>query len=171
MIDIVTLQNYGQIQHMELPCGWQEATPERDSDVQRVERIFHPVPSIEADLVFYYRGRPTPEDVGKAFCRVLQSDPHKLEYGELGLLTRTLADLSEPDSFALREARTRDIRGKRILDVCGIWQFNQQQYHGILLDADGSGCVVQQIYLLSPCDQFELHDQQFETSLQSIIWK
>lgn len=121
--------------------------------------------------MFYYRGRPTAQDAGKAFCQVLQADPHKLEYGELGLLTRTLGDLSEPEAFALKEARTRDVSGKRILDVRGIWQFKQQSYHGILLNADGSGCVVQQIYLLSPADQFELYDQQFETSLQSITWK
>ena len=82
-----------------------------------------------------------------------------------------MGDLSDKDSFQLTEASTRDINGKRVLDVQGVWLYNKNQYHGLLMDGDGTGKVVQQIYLMAPASEFSASNKDFEQACLSIKWR
>lgn len=197
----VSVENQGQIKQMTLPQNWQEATAKSDSNILRSERFFHPVSEAEgskvgvdkdskssarvedsktsartdeskdARIVFFYSGRANPEADGIQFKNVLQGDPHKLSAEELKQLGKTLGDLADPESFKLTEAQTKDLNGKRVLDVKGVWLYDNKQYHGVLINGDGTGQVVQQIYLMSPAGTFLKHDTQFEDSCRSIRWR
>jgi hypothetical protein len=188
----IAVENQGQIKMMNLPGNWQETIAKSDSNVLRSERFFHPGlepegskvgvdkdskisnragDSKDTRLVYFYSGRPNSEADGNQLRQTLQADPHKLSNEEIKQLGKTLGDLGDPESFKLTDARTRDLNGKRVLDVKGIWLYDNKQYHGVLINGDGSGQVVQQIYLMSPEHSFSKYDAQFEAACRSIKWR
>lgn len=194
----VSVENQGQVKLITLPQNWQEATAKSDSNILRSERFFHPVSESEigvekdqkssarADdsktsaqtddskntrIVFFYSGRANLEADGNQFKKTLEAEPHKLSADEIKGLEKTLGDLADPESFKLTEAHTKDLNGKRVLDVKGVWLYDNKQYHGVLINGDGTGQVVQQIYLMSPERNFSKHDIQFEASCRSIRWR
>ena len=179
------ISNQGQIKEITLSGDWQEATTPGNQNVLRSERIFHPKTiqeqetrtanddsgKKEANLVFFYSGRPNDEADGKAFRKALEAPPHKLSSDELKQLERTLGDLADKESFQLAEAATRDINGKRVLDIKGTWLYDRSQYHSVLIDGDGTGQVVQQMYLMAPASAFAKLDGNFESACSSIKWR
>lgn len=194
------ITNQGQIKEMSLPLGWKEATVAQGSDILRSERIFRPKYSESSEekrakgagdeydengvkvqnrakdmtssqIVFFYSGRPNSEADGNAFRNILAEPAHKLSAEELKSLEKTLGDLADKESFKLSEAQSRDVNGKRVLDVKGTWLFNNNQYHGLLFNGDGSGQVVQQIYLMAPESVYRTLNNDLELAAGTIKWR
>jgi hypothetical protein len=167
------IENQGQIKKLSIPTEWQEATAGGDRNIMRRERIFHPrdrkagkqEEAKNADFVILDSGRPVDETDEKALRQVLQASPHKLTAAELKQIERALGDLSDPQSFKLEKAECRDINGKRVLDVKGVWLFNRNRYHGIVITS------TQQIYLMSPPAAYARLNQSFESACRTIEWQ
>jgi hypothetical protein len=169
----VLLENEGRIKSIYLPAGWREVwfADGPDPSVLRTERIFKPATDNESEIVFFLRGRRLVESDGRQFVETLQRSIHLLAEDELSALVLVLADLSEPESFELTEARTRELAGLTVLEVRGLWLYDERSYHGVLFPVEDTGQIVQQIYLLSPAEPFALVDKLFEAVLATIQWR
>jgi len=167
------ISNQGQISKMDLPCGWVE----RDkSDVTsnigaRSVREFTPPDAPDVKLSFFYRGLPCSETTGDAFKGILSKPPHHVTPTELKTLTEILRERGDNSAFSILAARTEDLNGKRVLIVEGRYRQTQQDLHEVIIDTDGTGRTVQEVFFQAPKDKFPRHLSEAKAALRSIAWK
>lgn len=166
------VKGHGQIQWMDLPENWLEKQQNSSGwDVRSSSREFHPPGDPESSLVLFYRGGPTSEEAGARFKSVLSKPPHHLSPEELASIQITLGNLANPEAFEIREARTEKLNGKMTLVVDGEWKRNRNQFHGVMIDADGTGTVVQELFFEAPSGAYTKHINSVVKALQGIRWK
>lgn len=167
------VENEGRIKSAQLPVDWREVwfAEGPDPSVLRTERIFKPAADKESEIVFFLRGRRLVDFVGEQFVQVLCQNSHTLSQEEISALVLVLADLADPESFELTEACTRELSGRMVLEVRGIWLYDERLYHGVLLPVEDTGQIVQQIYLMAPPERLGQYDSQFEALLATVQWR
>lgn len=161
----------GQVAEMNLPPGWKEGQPEKSGSGTSSFREFHAADSPEAKLCFYYRGRRISEEGGRHFHNLLEKPPHNLSAEEVQSLGEALRDRANPDDFNMLVAKTEDINGKRVLVIEGRYKEIQQDTRALLVDSDGSGTAVQEIYYQAPKDLFPKYLLAASSAMKSIQWK
>ncbi|HEY9868983.1 MAG TPA: hypothetical protein V6D08_07440 [Candidatus Obscuribacterales bacterium] len=166
-----SLQDHGQIQRMSIPAGWQEGPSSINGAGTSHFREFHPREDPQVKLCFYYRGLRTSREAAKNFRDVLDKPPHVLSSAELASLKETLRDRGNPRDFKVLTAQTEDINGKRVLVVEGTYTGIQQDARAILVDSDGTGSAVQEIYFQAPKGDYLRYLKTAKDSMKSIRWK
>lgn len=172
MIACAEVKAHGQIASMALPLGWLEApdNPRSDMDAATL-RKFHPEGLSDIQLCLYYRGMPMSEHAAAEFHGLLCGQAHSLTRSEIRSVEGALEGLGNETVFDILSARTEDLNGKLVLIVEGRWkEIDTDTYH-ILLDADGTGAQVQEIYFAAPRSQYPSRIQEAKAAIKSIAWK
>lgn len=166
------VRNQMAIETLPLPAGFSEAPPQvRDFANASVSREFHPAGDNDTTLVMYYRGNPTSTEAGQAFRHLLNQQPHTLSAQELQAISPTLGNLADPLAFDLRSARTATVGDRNVLVVDGQWRNSQTQFHGMMIDANGKGTVVQEVFFEANLQNYTRHINAVAQSLSRIRWK
>ncbi len=166
------LLNHGQIASMTLPAGWVEGTDKTYTGAgTRSFRQFHSADFPDAKLCFFYRGLPVRKESAESFREILDRPPHELEVSETNSIAEVLRDRGNHDQFYIRDIRTEDINGKRVLVVEGTHEKIQQDSYALYIDADGTGRFVQEIYYLAPFIDYVSFKPEADESINSIAWK
>lgn len=164
------LNEHGQIKHMEMPGGWL-AGPDYSKRLHSASyQEFHPPGQEDCQLGFYYRGRRTSASAGETFTKTLEEAPHHLSGAEYASLQEIVRDKAKNSDFTLKDARTEDLNGKRVLVVEGRYNGNQNDVKHIFVDADGSGTAVQEIFFQAPKEKFGKFIKAAERSMETISW-
>jgi hypothetical protein len=124
-----------------------------------------------ASVCFYYRGRRESEGVGKNFRNILDRAPHMLMPVEINSLSEVLRGKDDPQQFRMTDARTTDLNSKRVLIVEGRDTKSGDGIYAILVDADGTGRVIQEIYYQAPKEIYPKYLKEAKSALKSIQWK
>ena len=161
----------GQVSAMSLPPGWKEGKPEKSGTGTSSFREFHPEERPDAKLCFYYRGRRLSEEAGRTFHSILEKPAHILSPVEVQSLQEVLRDRARPDDFSMLVCKTEDLNGKRVLVVEGRYKQTQEETRAILVDSDGTGTAVQEIYYQAPKDDFSKYLLTASSAMKSIQWK
>jgi hypothetical protein len=169
--DISTLTDHGQIAKMSLPPGWEEGPATSGGIGTRSFREVHPEADADAKLCFYYRGLPASDEAGKNFKQILDKQPHILTKNEIVSITEILRGKDDPKTFTPVMIRTEDINGKRVLTVNGRLNEKQADLKSILIDAEGTGTVVQEIYFQAPKELYLRYMKAARDAMNSIQWK
>ncbi len=165
-----TRSNYGQISNMAMPAGWVPGEQLNNVVGNSSFRQFHPSDNPDVRLSFYYRGRRTSEAAGEKFRRLLEERLHLLSRKELEAIAETVRDKAGTSGFKLFRARTEDINGKHVLIVEGRFVEIQQDTRCMLVDADGTGTVVQEIAYQAPLSKYLRYLGQAKAAMDSIHW-
>jgi hypothetical protein len=168
----VLVEDHGQVEKITLPAKWreEEVNPRSSMDIVTL-RKFCPPESSDVQLCFYYRGMPMGEPASEKFQSVLSGQARQLEIEDIRTAEGALGSLSNPEEFVIASARTEELNGKRVMRLEGNWRQIQYDTIHILLDADGTGAEVQEIYYAAPSTLFNRYVQEIEKSLNSIVWK
>jgi hypothetical protein len=166
-----TIADLGQIEKMTLPQGWEEGKPTSGGIGTRSFREVHPAEFPDAKLCFYYRGLPASDDAGKAFKNVLDQPAHILSKAEIDSLGEILRGKNDPETFNPLMIKTEDLNGKRVLTVNGRLTEKQADLKEILVDADGTGKAVQEIYFQAPKELYMRYMKAAQEAMQTIEWK
>lgn len=168
----VEIENHGQIRSMSFPDGWQtkevesfEATPTKSW----MEVFAKADP--RASICFYYRGAPESYSVGMSFKSILEQPPHTLLPRELKVLSTVLRGKDDPKAFSIITARTADYNDKRVLIIEGRVISSQEDIYALIVDADGSGRVIQEVYYQAPKEVYLKFLRDARSALKSIKWK
>ena len=168
----IEILDHGQIARVLLPPGWIESELKASSGADAGEsRQFHPGDSPEVALCLRYRGAKLSAEAGRLFSDLVQQPIHKLSRPEIRSLKEILKVSADPFVFTLRDARTEDRLGKRVLIIEGRYNEDQKDSYEILIDAQGTGRVVQEISFLAPKADFARYLFQVRAALKSIQWK
>jgi hypothetical protein len=166
-----TITDRGQIKSMTLPSGWEEGPSTSGGIGSRSFREVHPAEFPDAKLCFYYRGLPTSEKSGDAFKAILDKPPHILSGAEISSLDEVLRGKDDKTVFSPLMIKTEDMNGKRVLTVNGRLNERQDDLKEILVDAEGTGRVVQEIYFQAPKELYTRYMKNAQQSMNSIEWK
>ena len=166
-----TVANHGQIRSMTLPPNWVEGQSTSGGIGSRLFREVHPVDAPDAKLCFYYRGLPTREEVGNTFSAILAKPAHILSKGEINSISEILRGKDNPKTFSAQMIKTEDINGKRVLTLNGRLIQKQEDVKAILIDADGTGTVIQEIYFQAPKELYLRFMKGARDAMNSIVWK
>ncbi|MBX9686244.1 MAG: hypothetical protein K2X27_06050 [Candidatus Obscuribacterales bacterium] len=161
----------GQVESMTLPDGWQAGPVEKPYGGASFYQEYNPQGNSDTKITFFYRGKRISEDGGKNFHEILQKPAHVLSPQEFNSLAEVLRDKAKAQDFDTVMAKTEDLNGKRVLIVEGRYKDLQEDNRSVLIDADGSGTAVQEIYYQAPKAQFIRNYKQAILSMKSINWK
>jgi hypothetical protein len=170
-IDAGKITDHGQIKSMSLPPGWVEGTPTLGGIGTRSFREVHPVVDPDATLCFFYRGLPVNEALGKTFRNILDMPPHELTQKEMSSISEILRDHDKKGHFTPLSVRTEDFNGKRVLTLNGRLPKTQEDLKEIVVDTEGTGRVVQEIYFQAPIATYPLYIKSVQDAMKSIEWK
>ena len=163
--------DHGQIDKMELPNSWVEGPATTGGIGTRSFREVHPETDPDAKLCFYYRGLPASDAAGKNFRNVLDKPAHILTKGEINSLSEILRGKDDPKIFTPTMIRTEELNGKLVLTVNGRLNEKQADLKAIIVDADGSGTVVQEIYFQAPKEIYLRYMKDARHAMNTINWK
>lgn len=165
--------NHGQIETIALPDGWLEKPQEYDyrGIGTRSLREFYPPEEPLARLTFFYRGLPVRKETANAFKSILSRDSHPLSRTELSTLEEILRERLEPTVFNLISARTDNVSGRRVIMIEGRYRETECDLYEVIVDTEGDGTVVQEIYYQAPKDSFFKYLRPAQKAIKSIVWK
>lgn len=165
------LVDHGQIDRMTLPHGW-EASRSQDGVVgSSTYKDFCPPDNKEVKMAFFFRGRPVSEYAATTFHTLLAKAPHILTPSEIKSVGEILRDRQDPADFSMLSAHTESLNGKMALVVEGRYKQIQQDTYAVMIDADGTGKFVQEIYFQAPKDEYARRLKDARQSIKSIHWK
>lgn len=167
----VEVLNCGQIERMKLPPGWQANQKQEGKIGNSSYRDYTPPDNKEVKMVFFYRGRPVEPGSASAFHGLLEKPAHSLSPAELKSIAEVIRDRQDARDFQMLSARTEDLNGKRVLIVEGRYIQIQQDTYAVLVDADGSGKAVQEIFFQAPKENYMRFSREAKESIKSIQWK
>lgn len=167
------VQNQGQIESMDLPSGWVKVKqPDAATTIgSRSLLEWHPAGNPDARLSIFYRGLPVNGEAAASFRAVLSKAPHDLTKDEVAGLRGILRERADDKAFNLTSAKTMQLNGKTVLVIEGEYRGTGSKLKEILVDADGTGAAVQEIYYQSPSRSYDTYKAQVARSFDSIKWK
>ena len=171
--NVTSVSDIGQVENMQLPSSWKEGIIQRTGAGTGNFKEYHPVNDPGASMCFYYRGMLTSPEEGSNFHKVLQEAAHHLSQVEIDSLAQTMRN-KDADVFSMQDARTEDIKGKRVLIVEGSFhkdKHNQTDTRAIYVDADGTGTAVQEIYYQAPKSSYAKYLKEVQEAMNAIDWK
>lgn len=166
------ITNHGQIASMDIPTGWVEGAAKVYAGAgTRYFRQFYAPDIPDAKLCLFYRGLPVQPRSAQTFREVLALPAHTLEESEITALAEVLRDRGDSQQFQMRDIRTEDLNGRRVLVVEGTYDRIQQDTYALCVDADGTGRFVQELYYLAPFIDFVSLKAEADEAIKSIVWK
>lgn len=166
------IENHGQIRSMSFPDGWVlKESPSFESMPTKSWVEVYAQSDERASVCFYYRGAPESTATGLTFKAILEQAPHTLLPKELKALSTVLRGKDDPTAFSIITARTADYNDKRVLIIEGRVVKTQEDIFALIIDAEGSGRVVQEIYYQAPKEIYLKFLRDARTALKSIKWK
>jgi hypothetical protein len=166
-----TVTDRGQIQRMSLPAGWEDGPSISGGIGTRSFKEVHPAEFPDAKLCFYYRGLPASDEAGKKFREILDQPAHVLNRTEVDTIGEILRGKDDPKIFNPLMIKTEDFNGKRVLSVNGRLNEKQEDLKEILVDAEGTGKVVQEIYFQAPKELYTRYMKDAQEAMKTIEWK
>lgn len=168
------IRNVGAISELRLPAHWKElgaASPsEGEFELPPSSRDFSPGdPSLTLSL--FYRGSPVSENSAEALKAVFAQPDHELDKTEWDSIHQVLSRMADEEAFQKRKCFTLNIKGRRVLVVDGEWNRSQNQFYGLMLGIDGSGRVIQEVFLEGPENSFRNYLDEVNSAIRSIDWK
>lgn len=168
----VLIENHGQIRVMSFPNGWAKNEPSSFESIPTKSWVeVYAQADQRASICFYYRGAPESAAVGLAFRAILDQAPHTLLPKELRALSTVLRGKDDPASFSIITARTADYNERRVLIIEGRAIKTQEDIYALIVDAEGNGRVIQEIYYQAPKDIYLKFLREARTAFKSIRWK
>jgi len=164
------LHNIGTIATLRLPEGWVEG-PAEPIIGGRECRKFYPETSPDVFFLSQIRHVPVSQSAAVAFQNSLYAEFHSLSVEEITSLDEVLEALSNQRSFSIKEAATGYLNGRRAILASGQWIEGQTQAIAALIDINGDGQLVHQLYCSAPKDKFETVESEFRSILNSIEWQ
>lgn len=162
----------GEIHRFNAPRGWHEQPQEQTYWAhQGYSRDFCPADNPNATLSIYSRGTAISERSAESFQEILHSPVHVLSTPEIESITQVLSKLADQDAFAIGNAQTMTIAGRKVLIVDGEWKTSGIQFHGILLSSGVDGREIQEVFFEAPAQEFSKHLGEAVESICSIKWK
>ncbi len=162
--------SFGPIEAMKLPQGWLSDNKGQDPESTATEITIHPTTSQQVSFTFFYRGYSISQETGRHFAALLADNAHELNEEENEKIAQALDSLALKSAFAAEKFVTRNLNGKMVLEVTGVWKANQDHYLGIMIDSTGSGRDIYEVFLSGPQAEFEKFLPVFKASLDSIVW-
>jgi hypothetical protein len=167
------LVNQGQIETISMPDGWLEAPREYNylGIGTRSVREFHAPEEPQAKITFFYRGLPVRSETAAALRLILAKEPHVLARSEIPALKEILRERADPTVFNLISARTDTISGRRVIVIEGRYKATESDLYEVLVDTEGDGAVIQEIYYQAPKDMYFTYLRTAQKAIKSIVWK
>lgn len=167
------LKNEGQIKFLKLPAHWLEVEDEDEGMIMHgpQNKAFYLESNQEVRLNFFYRGFPLAPQYGAAFQKILGQEAHQLSAEELESIAMLVREASEPEYVELKVLRTESLRNRMILVVEGLQKETNKYDLGLYIDADGSGCIVQEFHYNAPADLYLNHRPEVLAILSSVEWR
>ncbi|MBI4533647.1 MAG: hypothetical protein HY711_06835 [Candidatus Melainabacteria bacterium] len=169
--DLEHVENMGQVAVMSMPPGWQEGQTLANVRGNSIYKEFCSPEDPAVRISFFYRGVPVSHTAADAFHAILEQPAHRLTSEEMKSLAQVLRGKDSTEEFLFSSARTEDLNGKLVLVLEGRYKENQIDMQEILIDADSTGAVVQEIEFQAPKDKFIKYLMKARDSFKSIIWK
>lgn len=169
------LEGFGPVSKLVLPDNWLEhKVPKVNREDIKTLRKFHSPDNIQIQFCAYYRGLPVSKSSGDLFCRhlteVSQLEDEKAVLSLQDDLQEILGPLAFKDDFTLEKAQIKDLNGKRVLEVEGVWPKLNLKSRNIFIDASGDGTIVYELYYGAPEEEFNGYIETVDNALSSIIW-
>ncbi|MBX9724676.1 MAG: hypothetical protein K2X81_24945 [Candidatus Obscuribacterales bacterium] len=162
--------SFGPIEAMQVPQGWLSGNEGQNPESAATEITIHPAESPQVSFTFFYRGFSISKESGKNFAALLANNAHDLNEEEKDEIQQALDSLALKTAFAPEKFATRNLNGKMVLEITGLWQANQDHYIGIMVDATGTGQELYEVFLSAPKAEFEKYLPEYKASLDSIVW-
>lgn len=166
----INIENIGALDSMTLPNGWSQGEEKSQIGGLGNSRQFTTAGNKDIELTIFDRGRRY-ESNSAAFKSILTSAPHSLSDSEKESLGAILGNYNDSRVFAMTDCKTQDLNGKRVLVIAGKWSAAEHESYSILVNPDGEGSNVQEIYFKAPTKQYKLYLPQAMQSINSIKWK
>lgn len=168
--NMTQISDIGQVLSMTIPSSWKEGEP-ATLPANAFFKEYHVANEPDVKLCFFYRGQRSSPAAAEAFRSLLQKPDHLLTPAEIKSVAEIMRNKDDAKEFAMLSARTREINGKRVLEVEGRYTEKQIDAQAIYVDAEGTGSVVQEIFYQAPKNQYMLHQRETRQAFDSIAWK
>lgn len=160
------------IDKMQVPNSWNKEITEAQFGHNAKGVSFFPPDGQGAELALYDRGFPIARSEAQKFRDVLSKQPHVLSVGEIDLLgEQVLGTVGDKSAFAINQAQTRELNGKRVLEVEGNWKEGGKKFFGYFIPKDDSYREIQEVYFEADQRQFFQFRRDALNSIESINWK
>lgn len=168
----ILVSDCGAIAQMTLPKDWVECPQVASQWATSVSsRDFTPPGDPSATLSLYFRGTLVSEAAASSFQQILQDLPHSLSSEEVNSISSVLSTIADQDAFEKRSIQTAEIAGRRVLIIDGEWKTSQTEFHGLMIDADGSGREIQEVFFEASAIGFAKYINEVAQSIRTIEWK
>jgi len=165
-IDAIRYATRGAIAEMTVPEGW---SPQRLSSDGTAKFYYFQHPTLEnIRLCFFYRGQPLSEPSAESLRDVLSQSPHPLAASDLEKISEA-AENFQRDGYTL-VATTEGINGKIVVKLKGTCEADGVECYAILIDVDGDGRWVAEMFFEATASDFHMHWPAIERSIKSIKW-
>ncbi len=162
--------HHGQIKKLSLPDHWLAKTQSGSADTLRSVSIAYPADRPGVQLRFIWRGSRLPSGAGERFHALLSQPPKELDSEEIQSLAPVIVDLADEEVFCLEKALTLDLSLRRVLQIEGIWKHDPFVSRSYFIDADGTGCLVQEIAFFAPQDEYARYVGTVQEALEAMEW-
>ncbi len=168
------IKNVGAISELRLPAHWKElgVVPQSEGEYElpAVSRDFSPGDP-KVTLSLFYRGTPISENSAGALKTIVSQPDHELSKAEWNSIHQVLSKMADEEAFQKRKCFTLNIKGRRVLVIDGEWSKSQNQFYGLMLGIDGSGRVIQEVFLEGSEGSFSTYLEEVTSAMRSIEWK
>lgn len=137
----------GQIRHIDIPSNWKQKQTSDNLDTSVGNfTAFQSDKNKDSLLCFYSRGGAMDDAAAKAFTDLLSRPVHQLTEAELNNLKPILRERLPGENFAVTQANTQVIDGRKVLYVEGRHTNADLNVAALYIDAKGDGRFVQEVY-------------------------
>jgi hypothetical protein len=155
---------------MTAPAGWVMRPSQGSCGCARtgVYKVYGPRGNDQIRI--YTHRRPDEETADHAFLwrDVLDKPTHVLDETERRHMIATTRQVDK--DFEIREMRTADLNGKRVLVVEGEWHRNSYREKIIYADSKGDGELIDEIGYGAPAADYATYLEAARKAFASVVW-
>jgi hypothetical protein len=165
------VHNIGPINNITLPADWRPGRSKHRVLGQSAYEEYTPPNDPDVCFFFFYRGLPLEPETARAFAAILRQPPHSLQPAEFESIKPVLRGKENRQQFEINGIQTQNLNGRVVLAITGLYKEDQKQMLSMLVDADGSGAVVEEIEFMAPKDKYAQYLPQAQNAMRSVCWK
>jgi hypothetical protein len=153
---------------MTIPSQWSTLPVERKQTTDSVTQPYCLKADEEVKFMLFYRGKEVSANVASDFQAILDAPPHKLSEDEYRNIIMIIRHMSEDDFFERYSVETREIDGRTVLAVEGMWTRSAVKNYGIFVPGNASGTIIDELHYYAPADKYVQYLPAGQEILQSI---
>ncbi len=164
------IENVGAIDQMKLPAGFVKGAEQDGIAGSGSTKQYLAAANKDVEITLFNHGRRYSSNA-EAFKELLAKPPHVLSPAELKSLSTLLGNYADVRAFKMTSCSTQELNGKHVLVIEGKWNANGHESYSLLVNPDGEGETVQEIYFKAPANEYKANLHAAQDAMKSIRWK